>query len=385
MVFTPFLKNSREEMMPHVVLVVEQNTDLRANISHILRRQGYFVFAVRDGELALEVAEDNPISLVIIDSASLQADEFEICLRLRTSVKTAHVPLLMLVEDEDGMIQMNKHGFRANSFLQRPFTWEEFMTRVQFLLQSTKRVRQKILVIEHDAQRRNDLALSLLREGYLVLTPDDSTQTLEVALSNSPALVILDVVSLQPDGIDICRQLRSCSETASVPILLLINNISEIALIELAGVHADDYLVKPYIWEELRACVRTLLRSGKRGVKPKRAVTVFKPQTSTKKGEMLVADELTIDVDQQLVIRGDQQIWLDNSAVLFALLLYLVRRRGAAVSRDELLRQIWGSENAVHKHTVDVHIHLLRQKLQDDLDHPQLIQTVPGVGYRFKS
>jgi len=216
---------------------------------------------------------------------------------------------------------------------------------------------------------------------YVAIT---GTLALDVARDNPVSLIVLDPISLYPDGLELCRQLRACTEAARIPILLLVTSGLEVAQITSSGLRVDDFLVKPFPRAELRACVQTLLRIGRRAMR-KKAITGSSRRRIAAVGarEILVAGDLRVDVGRRHVTKGDQEIKL-GSALLFDLLVYLLRYRGMVLTRDQLLQQVWGSESGVDSHTVVVHIHLLRQKLQDDPAHPRLIQTVPGVGYRFK-
>ncbi len=98
--------------------------------------------------------------------------------------------------------------------------------------------------------------------------------------------------------------------------------------------------------------------------------------------QVLIAEDLRVDLGGFKVTQGDREIKL-GSPLLFDLLVYLLRHRGMALTREQIFQQVWGSESAIESNTLDVHVHWLRQKLQDDPTHPRLIQTVPGVGYRF--
>ena len=367
--------------MQRVILVVEQDATLRDPITDSLRRGGYLVLAVGNGAMAIDVARHNPISLVILDPPSLQ-NGLDLCRQLRASSETAQVPILMMVTSEAEIAQLVRLGPRVNDYIIKPFVWEQLRAHVRALLRSSRRQQKVILVVEHDATWCDTIAHRLQGEGYLVLAVTDEGMAMDVAQDSPISLVILDPASLQR-GLDMCRQLRACAETAQVPVLMMVTSDIEIAQLVRLGPRVNDYIVKPFLWEELQACVRALLRGGKRRVRQKLANASPSTETIHEQGQVLVADTLCIDVAQHRVTRGDQQIKLGNN-LLFDLLVYLVRHRGDALTRDQLLRHVWGSELAKDSRTVDVHVHWLRQKLQDDPDHPQLIQTVPGVGYCFK-
>jgi two-component system, OmpR family, alkaline phosphatase synthesis response regulator PhoP len=365
-----------------VILLVEHDAALRDPIIDLLRREGYLVLAVDDGALAIDVVRHNPISLIILDPPFSQ-NGLDLCRQLRASSETAQVPILMMVTSEAEIAQLVRLGPHVNDYIVKPFLWEELQACVRALLRGGKRRVQKgILVVEHDAAWRDTIAHRLQGEGYLVLAATNEGMAMDVAQHHPISLVILDSASLQ-SGLDLCCQLRASSETAQVPILMMVTSDIEIAQLVRLGPRVNDYIVKPFLWEELQACVRALLRSGKRRIRQKLANASPSPEKAHEQGQILVADTLCIDVAQHRVTRGDQQIKLGNN-LLFNLLVYLVRHRGVALTRDQLLRYVWGSEPAKDSRTVDVHVHWLRQKLQDDPDHPQLIQTVPGVGYRFK-
>lgn len=368
--------------MQKVILIVERDAVLRDTITHSLRGGGYLVLAVGDGATAIDVARHNPVSLVILDPIALEPDGLDICRQLRASAETTQVPILMLGNSEVEIAQMVQLGFPVNGYMLRAFTWEDLRARVRALLRGSKRIQKILLLVEHDAALRDMITHSLRGEGYLVLAVGDGAMVIDVARHSPISMMILDPTSPQ-SGIDLCRQLRACDETAQVPILMMVTSEIEIAQMVRLDLRVNDFIVKPFLWEELRACVRALLRGDRRRIRKKLAVASLKKETTREEGQILVADTLCIDLGQRRVTQGDQQIKLGNN-LLFDLLVYLVRHRGIALTRDQLLRHVWGSELAKDSRTVDVHMHWLRQKLQDDPDHPQRIQTVPGVGYRFK-
>jgi DNA-binding response OmpR family regulator len=245
-------------------------------------------------------------------------------------------------------------------------------------------MQRTILVVEQDENLRQIIVSWLERDGYTTLTSATSTLTFDIAQTHRPALIIFDGMSLQPAELDACRQLRSHHETASIPILLLIPGEGEIPWLERSGVQVNDYIIKPLLWPELQACVHTLLRSGRHRTKPKSVHKTLASHVSVQDmGQVLSVDDLSIDVDRRQVVRDNRPIELQQP-LLFNLLLYLVRHRGIVITRDQLLKQVWGYEQTYDSRTVDVHIRLLRKKLEDDPANPQLIQTVRGVGYRFQ-
>jgi DNA-binding response OmpR family regulator len=364
-----------------VILVVQQNAHGPDTITNMLWSGGYQVLTAADGATAIDVARHNPISLVIIDPESLQPGWTELCHELHRYDETAHAPILMLANSEAGLTQMMRHGPRVNSYLMKPFAWEELRGRVRVLLRASRRKQKVILVVERDGVLRDTMTHSLRGEGYLVLAVTDDAGVIDVARNHPLSMMILDPTSPQ-SGIDTCRLVRACTETARLPILMMATSEIEIAQMVRLNPGVNDYIVKPFLWEELHACVRALLRGDRHRPGQKFATTSPRNETTHADGGVLVADTLRIDLGQRRVIRGNQHINL-GSGLLFDLLVYLVRHRGDVLTRDQLLRQVWCRQGAQGTRTVDVHVHWLRQKLHDDLHDPKLIQTVPGIGYRF--
>jgi DNA-binding response OmpR family regulator len=238
--------------------------------------------------------------------------------------------------------------------------------------------QRTILVVEDDAPLRDTIAYNLRGEGYLVLTAADGVTALDVARQNPVSLVLLDLMLPRLDGLDVCRQLRSRPETAQTPILMLTARGEETDKVVGLELGADDYVTKPFSWKELRARVRALLRRGEQ------APPLAQPEPGAQAdGRVLTSGDLRIDVDRREVRRGEREIELP--ARLFDLLVYMVRNRGLVLTRDRLLQHVWGYDYAGDTRTVDVHMRWLRERLEDDPAAPQLVLTVRGVGYRFKS
>jgi two-component system alkaline phosphatase synthesis response regulator PhoP len=226
-----------------------------------------------------------------------------------------------------------------------------------------------ILVVEPDAALRDTIAHALRGEGYFVLAVADGALAVDVARHNPLALVLLDPMDLQPGGREVCQELRACALTPDVPILMLLTSESEIPQMVRLEPGGNDALMKPLQWGELRVCVQVGSVPG--------------TETTQDDGKVLVADDLRIDIARRHVTRGNRTIDL-YQVRLFDLLVYLVRHRGIVLTRDRLLKEVWRDAQVNDSRTVDTHVRWLRQKLEEDPDHPQLIETVRGVGYRFK-
>lgn len=228
-----------------------------------------------------------------------------------------------------------------------------------------------ILVVEDDTALRETIAYNLDRDGYAVVTAADGVTALGIARQGSVALVLLDIMLPRLDGLEVSRQLRASPETARLPILMLTARGEESDKVVGLELGADDYVTKPFSWAEVRARVRALLRRAEAPPEP----------PAPGEPRILTAGDIRIDLDRRDVTRGDRQITLP--ARLFDLLAYLVRNRGTVLTRDQLLQRVWDYEYTGDTRTVDVHIRWLRERLEDDPAHPQFIQTVRGVGYRF--
>lgn len=248
-------------------------------------------------------------------------------------------------------------------------------------------MQQAILVVESDDVLRDTIASELRDVGYFVVALADGALALAVAQHNPLSLVLLDLALPQLNGLDVYHQLRARSETAGVPILLLLEQESAIFQIDSPKAGVDDYMLKPPEWKELHARVRTLLRIRARTLlgasKLKQVKAPVDREIDQEEEQVLVVDDLCIDIPRRTVSRRDQPLDL-NPPLLFDLLVYLVRHRGVVLTRDHLLMSVWCYDRVIDSRTVDVHVRWLRQKIEDDPDTPQLILTVRGVGYRFK-
>lgn len=237
--------------------------------------------------------------------------------------------------------------------------------------------QRTLLVVEDDAALRDTIAYNLRREGYHVVTAADGVAALQLALQQPPALVLLDLMLPRLDGLDVCRQLRAKPETAHVPILMLTARGEESDKVVGLELGADDYVTKPFSWNELRARVRALLRRGDQPVAVGPVTAEMTPQP-----HIMVSGELQIDEDRREVTKRGELI--DLNARLFDLLAYMVRNKGTVLTRDRILEHVWGYEYDGDNRTVDVYVRWLREKLEDDASNPLMILTVRGVGYRFK-
>lgn len=231
---------------------------------------------------------------------------------------------------------------------------------------------KRILVVEDEATLLETLEYNLDRQGYNVSTAADGLTALEVARSEGPDLVILDLMLPRLDGFEVCRILR---QEMSVPILILTALDDEVDKVVGLEVGADDYLTKPFSMRELMARVKALLRR-ERLVREEIA-----GEGGRVEGERLVFDDLVIDLDRHEVLRDGDPLHLKPKE--YQLLVFLARNRGIVLSRDLILERVWDWDFG-NSRTVDVHVRWLREKIEPDPSDPQRIITVRGVGYRFE-
>jgi len=225
----------------------------------------------------------------------------------------------------------------------------------------------KILVVEDDPNLLEALRYNLQKEGYQVTTATDGAKAIEAARRDNLNLILLDVMLPVIDGFEVCRILR---RDQSVPILMLTAKDSETDKVVGLELGADDYVTKPFSMRELLARVRAMLRRG--------------TMDTTSPSEIpspLRFGELTVDVARHQVTRDGHNLKMKPKE--FELLAYLAHHLGLALSRDQLLAQVWGYDYAGNTRTVDVHVRWLRQKIERDSDKPEHLLTVRGVGYKL--
>lgn len=224
---------------------------------------------------------------------------------------------------------------------------------------------EKILVVDDEENIVELVQLYLEREGYHVLSALDGDSAVESFKSNNPDLVVLDIMLPGKDGLDVLREIRKSSE---VPVIMLTARETEVDKVVGLELGADDYLTKPFSAPELVARVKAVLRRSK-------------PQPEDE--GVLTCHDITIDSGRRRVqVEGKGEIEL--TAKEFDLLYMLAVNKGIVMKRDRLMEKVWGYEYVGDTRTVDVYIRHLREKLDDSAEEPKYIETVRGVGYRFK-
>lgn len=229
-------------------------------------------------------------------------------------------------------------------------------------------MNQRILLVEDEDELCLTLGDRLRSEGYIVETAADGDAGLAKAAQLPFDLIILDIMLPYRSGLDVCTEIRRAG--LMTPIILLTARSQTVEKVVGLKLGADDYVTKPFDTFELMARIealmrRVLLRRESRwpGASPYRFGSVH------------------LDVRTARVTRDDETIKL--TAREYGLLCYFAEHRGAVLSRDVLLREVWGHRPGTNTRTVDMHVASLRQKLELSPKNPELIITVPGMGYRF--
>ncbi|OGD37604.1 MAG: DNA-binding response regulator [Candidatus Aminicenantes bacterium RBG_19FT_COMBO_58_17] len=228
-----------------------------------------------------------------------------------------------------------------------------------------EKTREKILIIEDEADLVKGLKLNLADEGYEVDWASDGREGLRRALEEAPDLVILDIMLPGMNGLDICRELRQ--KKANIPVIMLTAKGEEVDKVVGLEIGADDYMTKPFSVRELLARIKAHLRREKR--EPRNVPKTY------------VFGEVEVDFVHFKVRRAGKES--DLTALEVDILRYLIAHKGEVVSRDALLDKVWGYEKFPTTRTIDNHILKLRKKIEEDPSRPRHIFSIYGEGYRF--
>ena len=220
----------------------------------------------------------------------------------------------------------------------------------------------RILVVDDDEQIAAAVRRALVYEGYSVAVAHDGPSALESARTKLPDLVVLDVMLPGIDGIEVCRRLRAAGDDVAVLMLTARTEVPD--RVQGLDAGADDYLTKPFAYEELLARIRTLLR-----------------RRDTTATDMLRYGELHMEVDAMEVQLDGRLVEL--TTLEFRLLEYFLRNARLVLSRAKILEAVWGLDTETTSNVVDVYVRYLRRKLEAD-GGPRLIHTVRGAGYVLK-
>ena len=227
--------------------------------------------------------------------------------------------------------------------------------------------KQVIYIVEDDLHIQQLIKYNLDANGFKVSVFGSGEELLSHCFDNTPDLFILDIMLPGIDGLEVCRNLKQNSNTKNIPIIMLTAKSEEFDKVLGLELGADDYITKPFSIRELLARVKALFR---------RVYTVSEP-----KQDIISHGDITIDCTRREVYKGKNPIEMPLKE--FELLKMLMTNKGKVLSREHLLDKIWGFDYYGETRTVDVHIRYLRQKIEENDDSPELIETIRGIGYRF--
>ncbi len=230
---------------------------------------------------------------------------------------------------------------------------------------------KSILVVEDDRTLRDLLQYNLQKEGYRVWTAVDGEKALEIFHNKNIDLILLDIMLPVISGLEVCRIIR---RERQVPIIMLTAKTEEVDKVVGLEMGADDYVTKPFSMRELQARIKAQLR---------RSQEQLTQVSSDARGRYLESGDIKIDLDRHEVFHHGDPVELNPKE--FELLVLLVSNKGRVVSREQILRKVWGYDYIGSARTVDVHVRWLRQKLDTDAEHAQHLQTVRGYGYKFNT
>ncbi|MBM7561275.1 response regulator transcription factor [Fusibacter tunisiensis] len=224
----------------------------------------------------------------------------------------------------------------------------------------------KILIVEDDLQIQTLLKDYINASGYIAITASDGEEALMKFESETPSLALLDIIVPKIDGFELCRKIRNES---SIPIIMLSSKKEDTDKILALGLGADDYVEKPFSPRVLIAKIQSHLRranelSGKGSV------------------EVLQCGDLELDIKARTVKIKDR--FIPFSVKEFEILHYLMLNKNQALSREKIFDEIWGYNEYGDINTVTVHVRKIREKIEPDPSNPTFIETVWGIGYKFK-
>src|SRR5438876_1338560 len=227
----------------------------------------------------------------------------------------------------------------------------------------------RVLLVEDEQDVAELIRYNLTKEGYDVVISGNGNDALRLAREHRPDVILLDIMVPQLNGWEVCRRLKKDPELAAIPVIMVTGRVEEGDKVLGFELGADDYVTKPFSPRELVARIRAVVRRGR-------------PAESGAKKTRLKAGELQIDRERFEVTMQGQPVELTRKE--FELLAVLVGTPGRVFGRDELLDLVWGRDGFVEPRTVDVHVARLRAKFIAAKLPPPGVETVRGVGYRFR-
>ena len=229
--------------------------------------------------------------------------------------------------------------------------------------------KKTILVVDDEQSIIDILVYNLKKEGYNTIEATDGASAVEIALSQKPDLILLDIMLPKMDGLTVCKKVKNA---LNVPILILSAKDEELDKIVGLELGADDYITKPFSVRELMARVKANLRKSEGNI----AVPDAK---DLKEEHKIQVGDLLLDTDKfEVKVRGEK---IDLTVREFEVLKYLATQPGQIVSRELLLEKVWGYEYFGDIRTVDVTVRRIREKIEKDTTNPKILVTKRGVGY----
>ena len=229
-------------------------------------------------------------------------------------------------------------------------------------------MKEKILVLEDEIGIRSFVSINLKREGYEVIEAGSGSEAIEkLSKEDDISIALLDVMLPDMSGIEICKFIRQNFD--QVGVIMLTAKSQEEDKIEGFISGAGDYMVKPFSIKELLVRVSALLRRIK------------KDENKTKTNE-IVSHPFVLDIDKRKLFKNNEEIELTPTE--FSIVKYLMTNGSQSLSRDQILKEVWGSNYLYDFKIVDVNIRRIRNKIEDDPSKPKYIQTVWGYGYSFR-
>ena len=227
---------------------------------------------------------------------------------------------------------------------------------------------EKILIVDDDEHVIELLKYNLEKNGYKCFTAENGLEALKIANDETPKLILLDLMLPKMDGYEVCKSIRKNNEISSTPIIILSAKGEEFDKILGFELGADDYITKPFSVREVLTRVKVILKRS--SLKPMKMSNTF------------ALGNLTIDFEKQVLYKDYEKIEITFKE--FALLEILIKNKGRVVSKKIILDKIWDNEYKNSK-IIATHISQLRKKLEDDAINPKFIETIPGIGYKFKN
>ncbi len=236
--------------------------------------------------------------------------------------------------------------------------------------------KKTILIVDDEKTIVDMLVYNLQKEGYNTLEANDGEEAVNVALSQKPDLILLDIMLPKMDGLAVCKRIR---QTLNIPILMLSAKDEEIDKILGLELGADDYITKPFSVRELMARVKANLRKAELSGAEKTG----KEEEEKEEENIIAVGDLTLDLNKfEVKVRGEI---MDLTLREFEVLKYLANQPGQVVTREVLLEKVWGYEYYGDIRTVDVTVRRIREKIEKDTSNPKILITKRGVGYYIAS